>query len=279
MKKHRNWIPGAAALALGLLFSAGCGDDGSTDPGDGGSNGTHENPVVAAFEAVSEAADAIFTGNEELFASLQYFGPEVGTSFSAASSRRTAVRQSCIPSSKQGKVFIWDTGSNGYSGVDSSMAPAGGAIYVLYRMEGAVPRVPLVETGYIKAECADRQSPQSDSLTVTLVNTVGGIDREVAKIGFSGLFYDPEYYFRTSKGTLMSGGVELHIDPTAAGWTGSDTGTVYALGEFLNGYFANCGGEDLHLGMLESCAPAVHDAGEIVTDPLLFLGWFALVKD
>ena len=75
-------------------------------------------------------------------------------------------------------MFIWDTGSNGYVGVDSSIALPDGAIYVLYRVDAGVPT--LVETGHIKAQCMDRASPESDSLMVTLVNTGGPVDTEVA---------------------------------------------------------------------------------------------------
>jgi hypothetical protein len=77
----------------------------------------------------------------------------------------------------------------------------------------------------------------------------------------------------------VDGGVVLHIDPTAAGWTGSDTGTVWVLGDFANLYFTNCGDEDLPLGHMEPCVSASYSGSEIVTDPMPFLGWIALVKD
>jgi hypothetical protein len=77
----------------------------------------------------------------------------------------------------------------------------------------------------------------------------------------------------------VAGGVALHIDPATAGWTGADTGTVYALGDFNLGYFTNCGGDDLPIGEMEACGTASHDGGAIVTEPVSFLGWFGLVKD
>ncbi len=222
MGKIRLLTPGTLILALTLLFPIGCGDDGSTGPDNG--NGTPGNPVAEAFEAVSDAADAIFTGNEELFASLLYFGPEVRTTLTMTPYGSDAVQQSCIPTTKQGKVFMWDTLSNRYSGVDSSMAPPDGAIYILYRVdESGILQVPLVETGYIEAQCLDRESPTSDSLMVKLVNTGGSIDREVTHIGFSGLFYDPAYYIKRSKGTLKNGGVEFKIEVWGEGELGGQT--------------------------------------------------------
>jgi len=77
----------------------------------------------------------------------------------------------------------------------------------------------------------------------------------------------------------VDGGVVLHIDPTAAGWTGSDSGTVYVLGDFNVGYFTNCGGDDLSLGAMQPCASASFSGAEIVTDAMPFLGWIGLVKD
>jgi hypothetical protein len=77
----------------------------------------------------------------------------------------------------------------------------------------------------------------------------------------------------------VSGGVVLNIDPTSAGWTGSDTGAVWVLGDFANAYFTDCGSGDLPLGHMESCVTASYQGSEIVTDPLPFLGWIGLVKD
>jgi hypothetical protein len=93
-----------------------------------------------------------------------------------------------------------------------------------------------------------------------------------------GLALDVLYYLDPYLAEV-SGGVELHIDPAAAGWTGSDTGTVWVLGDFNVGYFTNCGGDDLPLGHMEPCVSATHDGGEIVTEPVPFLGWIGLVKD
>jgi hypothetical protein len=88
---------------------------------------------------------------------------------------------------------------------------------------------------------------------------------------------DALYYLHPYLHTV-DGGVSLAIDPTAAGWSASDTGTVWVLGDYTN-YFVDCGGEDLPIGWLASCGAAGVQDGDIVTDPLPFLGFIGLVKD
>jgi hypothetical protein len=222
MTKLRLLIPGAAVLAFMVLLPAGCSDDG-TGPGNGNGNGTHGNPVAAAFKAVAEGADAILTENEELFASLAYFGPQVGTTLGASPNASDAARASCIPASKHGKVFTWDPQLNRYTGKDSSMAPPEGAVYILYRVVNGELEDPPVETGYIEAECEAHEFPDADSLAVTLYNTGGSIPTEVAFIEFKGLFYATQYYIRPSRGTLMGGGVQLVIEVSGEGETGGES--------------------------------------------------------
>jgi hypothetical protein len=77
---------------------------------------------------------------------------------------------------------------------------------------------------------------------------------------------------------LVEGGVPIHIDPATAGWIDGDSGTVYVLGDFTT-HFVDCGAEDLPLGFIVPCGTASFTGGEIVTDPLPFLGFFGLVKD
>ncbi|UCG52735.1 MAG: hypothetical protein JSW58_04070 [Candidatus Latescibacterota bacterium] len=221
MTKRRLLTPGVVILAFALLLPVGCSDDGA-GPGDGNGNGTPGNPVAEAFKAIADGTDAILTEHEELFASLEFFVGEIGITSNASPNMSDAVRASCIPVSKQGKVFTWD-GSNGYTGVDSSMAPPEGAIYVLYRVVNGELETPPVEIGYVEANCVTHESqpPVADDLSVTLFRKEGPLHTEVAHIDFKGLFYDPTYYFQRSQGTLMGGGVELKIEVWGEGEVGS----------------------------------------------------------
>ncbi|HUT76847.1 MAG TPA: hypothetical protein VM285_04130 [Polyangia bacterium] len=75
-------------------------------------------------------------------------------------------------------------------------------------------------------------------------------------------------------------GIELHIDPQAAGWSGTDTGGVYMLGDFAMGGYLSCDGEnDVTIGHFEQCVGATFQGGEIVTEPIPRLGWVGLVKN
>jgi hypothetical protein len=91
-----------------------------------------------------------------------------------------------------------------------------------------------------------------------------------------GLEVDALYYLHPY--LCYAEGLELHIDPAAAGWSGTDTGTVHMLGDYSYHDF-NCGGDDLPVGVVESCAGAAMQGDEIVTEALPVLGWVALVKD
>ena len=65
-----------------------------------------------------------------------------------------------------------------------------------------------------------------------------------------------------------------------AGWSGTDSGGVYMLGDFALGGYLSCDGEtDVVIGHFEQCVGATFTGGSIVTDPILRLGWVGLVKN
>jgi hypothetical protein len=88
-------------------------------------------------------------------------------------------------------------------------------------------------------------------------------------------------YFLAPYFTEVTGGLELTIDPTAAGWTEGDTGTVWMLGDFYAGLWLDCGGGDEHQGAWVECGTAEWASGDsdITTDALPLLGWVGLLKD
>ncbi|MFO8071933.1 MAG: hypothetical protein R6V85_08660 [Polyangia bacterium] len=81
-------------------------------------------------------------------------------------------------------------------------------------------------------------------------------------------------YFQPS-----AAGLELEIDAAAAGWSGTDAGTVYMLGDYVEGEYLHCGGEEVAVGKMVGCGSAAHDQGKIVTDPISRLGWIGLARD
>jgi hypothetical protein len=75
-------------------------------------------------------------------------------------------------------------------------------------------------------------------------------------------------------------GLALHIDPQAAGWSGTDAGGVYMLGDFVFGDYLSCDGvTNVTIGHFEQCVGATFSQGAIVTDPIPRLGWVGLVKN
>ena len=112
-----------------------------------------------------------------------------------------------------------------------------------------------------------RSSPR---VTVTRFPSIGSLN--LLKYAFTrGL----PYFFESAAG------VQLSIDPTSAGWTEGDTGTVWMLADFLGGHWLDCGFGDEFASDWVECGTAEWATGDtaIVTDPLPVLGWVGLVKD
>ena len=86
------------------------------------------------------------------------------------------------------------------------------------------------------------------------------------------LYFMAPYFFE------LATDVVLHIDPTSAGWSNGDTGTLYILGDYYPGYL-DCGNGDEHIGEFVECGDAGWTGGEIVTSGINRLGWVGLVKD
>jgi hypothetical protein len=95
-----------------------------------------------------------------------------------------------------------------------------------------------------------------------------------ADLALDALFFLGPYFVESADG------IALRIDPEQAGWTGSDAGGVYMLGDFALGGYLSCDGEtDVVIGHFEQCVGATFDQGQIVTDPIPRLGWVGLVKN
>jgi hypothetical protein len=92
-------------------------------------------------------------------------------------------------------------------------------------------------------------------------------------VGLDALYFLSPYWAE-----IDGGGAQLTID-LPSGWAAGDTGTVYNLGDFANGVFLSCGGEDQPQGELAECGTAAVEAGKVVTTPINRLGWVGLKKD
>ena len=81
-------------------------------------------------------------------------------------------------------------------------------------------------------------------------------------------------YFQPS-----AAGLALEIDAASAGWSGSDAGTVYMLGDYVGNEYLHCGGEEVAIGKMGGGGSAVHEQGKIVADSIPRLGWIGLARD